>query len=73
MPYPIFISFMALLYILYLLADLLDLGLHIDHDLGDIQILSLRTDRIYLTVHFLYYEIQLSANCVITGKHSFKL
>ena len=73
-PKPMLISFIfssepsesqGLLQILDLLTDLLDLRLHIHHDAGDIQILTLGTNGIGLTVQLLGQEIQLAAHGLV--------
>ena len=74
LPKPLLISFLCssepsesqgLLQILDLLADLLDLRLHIHHEAGDIQILTLGTNGIGLTVQLLGQEIQLAAHGLV--------
>ena len=65
LPYPIFISFMTLLYILYLFADLLKLRLHIDDSMRYLCVRTFRTDRIGLAIHFLKEKIKLSSHRLV--------
>ena len=64
LPKPMFTSFtdiLPLFYILYLFAYLLYLALACDNEIDYVAIVGLGADRVELTVHFLHYEVQLSA------------
>ncbi len=64
LPKPMFTSFtdiLPLFYILYLFAYLLYLALACDNEIDYVAIVCLGADRVELTVHFLHYEVQLSA------------
>lgn len=62
LPKPMFTSFTDILfYILYLFAYLLYLALACDNEIDYVAIVGLGADRVELTVHFLHYEVQLSA------------
>ena len=56
---------MESLQILYLLADLFDLGLHVDDEMGDLRVPGLRADGIGLPVDLLHEEVQLSPGGLI--------
>ena len=58
-------EFSVSLQILDLFADLFDLRLHIHHDAGDVQILTLGTDGIRFAVQLLRQEVQLAAHRLI--------
>lgn len=64
LPKPMFTSFtdiLPLFYILYLFAYLLYLALACYDEIDYVAIVGLGADRVELTVHFLHYEVQLSA------------
>ena len=62
-------QFHGLFDVLDLLAYLLDLSLHVDDYLRDVEVLSLRADSVDLAVHLLNDEVELSAYRVCGIEH----